>query len=119
MQKKVMALCLRVQFFLANPVYTASKEREARTKTSQLHYFCPGISVHYAIPPIAMSDMCQQPGTADDFMKGQNILNTLGIHRPSPQNDGYDGRQSPQRLSSIHISRQKEMRIRANRKNMT
>ena len=39
-------------------------------------------------------------------------INSLGHHRPSPQNDGYDGRQSPQRLSSIHISRQKEMQTR-------
>ena len=39
-------------------------------------------------------------------------INSLGHHRPSPQNDGYDGRQSPQRLSSIHISQQKEMRTR-------
>ena len=46
-------------------------------------------------------------------------INSLGHHRPSPQNDGYDGRQSPQRLSSIHISRQKEMWVRVNSKNMT
>ena len=46
-------------------------------------------------------------------------INSLGHHRRSPQNDGYDGRQSPQRLSSIHISRQKEMWIRVNSKNMT
>ena len=46
-------------------------------------------------------------------------MNSLGHHRPSPRNDEYDGRQSPQRLSSIHISQQKERWIQVNSKNMT
>ena len=84
-----------------------------------IKFFYPAISVHYAIPPIAINDMCQLPDNADNIMQGQNILNSLGHHRPSPQNDRYGGRQSPKRLSSLHVGRQKEMRIRANRKNTT
>ena len=35
--KKVMALCLRVQFFLANPVYTSNKiiKKNGRKKNNQ------------------------------------------------------------------------------------
>ena len=40
-------------------IYTASKQRKARTKTRELNSLCLAISIHYAIPPTAMSDMCQ------------------------------------------------------------
>ena len=43
-----------------------------------------------------MSDMCQLPDTADSYTRKNIELYSLGHHRPSPQNDGYDGRESPQ-----------------------
>ena len=46
-------------------------------------------------------------------MRTKYINYWLGHHRPSPQNDGHDGRQSLPRLSIILISRQKEKWCRA------
>ena len=63
--------------------------------------------------------MCQQPDTADNYTRTNIKLYSLGQQRHSPQNHGYDGQQSLPRLSNMHISRQKEMWIRANYKNTT
>ena len=56
--------------------------------------------------------MCQQPDTADIIARGQNIvIHSVTTDLPLRMM-GMMGRQRPQRLSSIHISRQKEMRTR-------
>ena len=55
-----------------------------------------------------MSDMSQYTDTADNYARTNIKLYSLDHHRLSPQIDGYDGRQSPLGLSSLHFSRQKK-----------
>ena len=55
--------------------------------------------------------MCQQPEAVDNYTFQNIKLYSLGHHRPSPQNDRYDGQQSPIRLPSMHISQRKEMQF--------
>ena len=61
--------------------------------------------------------MRQLPDTANNITQGQNILNY--IHSVSTDLFFRMMDDKPPGLSSIHISRQKEMRVRANPKNMT
>ena len=93
---------------LSSGIYTASKQRKARTKATLIIFpLSRNIralrnTTHSNERYTAITD------TADIYSRTNVKLYSLGHHRLSPQNDEYDGRQSPQRLSSIHISRQKE-----------
>ena len=88
-------------------IYTTSEQRKARTKTTLIKFL---LSRNIrSLRNIIHSNERYEPITAyhrQNYTRTKYI-NSLGHHKPSPQNDGYDGRQSPQRLSSIHINRQK------------
>ena len=100
-------------------MYTASEQRKSRTKTTLIKFL---LSRNIrSLRNITHSNERHVPITG---YRRQNYtrtkyINSFGHHRPSPQKDGYDGRQNPLRLSSTHISRQKEMWIRVSFKNMT
>ena len=97
---------------LSSGIYTSSKQRKARTKTTLIKFF---LSRHIrSLRNTAHSNerYVQITGYRRQLLKDKIKLYSLGHQRPSPENDGCDGRQSPQRLSSIHTSPQKEMRIR-------
>ena len=97
---------------LSSGIYTASKQRKARTKTT-LSKFLMSRNIRSLCNTTHSNERCVPiTGYRRHNCTRTKYINSLGHHRPSPQNDGYDGRQSPQRLSSIHISRQKEMRTR-------
>ena len=114
-----MTITLINDMKLSSGIYTASKQRKARTKTILIKFLLSRNirslrnTTHSNERYVPITGYRRQNYTKTKY------INSLGHHRPSPQNDGYDGRQSPQRLSSIHISRQKEMWIRVNSKNMT
>ena len=114
-----MTIILINDMKLSSGIYTTSKQRKARTKTTLIKFLmsrnirslCNTTHSNERYVPIT--------GYRRHNCTRTKYINSLDHHRPSPQNNGYDGQQSSQRLSSIHISRQKEMWIRVNSKNMT
>ena len=92
-------------------IYTASEQRKARTKTTLLKFLLSRNirslrnTTHNNERYVPITGYCRQNYTRT------KCINSLDHHRSSPQNNEYYGRQSIQRLSSVHISRQKEMWI--------
>ena len=89
-------------------IYTASKQRKARTKTTLIRFLLSRSirslcnTTHSNERYVPITGYSRQNYTRTKY------INSVGHHRPSPQNDEYDGRQSPQKLPSIHISRQRK-----------
>ena len=96
---------------LSSGIYTASKQTKARTKTTLIKFLLSRKICSLRNTTHSNKRYVPITDTADIYTRTNIKLYSLGHHRPFPQNDGYDGRESPPRLSSIRISRQIEMRI--------